>query len=93
MMNIFKQSKIAVSTYDPLSGNATPGRQVLSYRYKLFTVNVISETPQVELCTHSYLICTDHSEGTNGRLVRRGEASSAFFDDEQRCYWISSEIE
>jgi hypothetical protein len=39
-MNMFRQSKIAVSTYDPISGNATPGRQAISYRDKLFTVYV-----------------------------------------------------
>jgi hypothetical protein len=51
-MDMFMQSKIAVSTYDPISGNATPGRQAISYRYKLFPVDVISETPQVEPCTY-----------------------------------------
>jgi hypothetical protein len=59
-MNMFKQSKIAVSTYVSISGNVTPGRKAISYRYKLFTVNVISGTPQVEPCTHPQLISTNH---------------------------------
>jgi len=51
-MNMFRQSKIAVSTYDPISGNATPGRQAISYRNNLFTVDVTGEAPQIEPRTH-----------------------------------------